>query len=238
MEREIHDAMAEEQSKDDIEIPADIKAKISDAKANLKKGAQNLGVKTRKSAKSASDALQDKAHATKAQVMNKKDDAAREGKEAGDGDAEDGDAEDGEAGDEDVEEVETLDTPGGDPEKEKNDEKANDDRKDQGHGKKETRRQNDEAEAKHQDGDDENKPRTGDEAWDTEDEHDPAAEAYEVRLDEILNADEKAAEREMQDESWNTEDGHDPEAEAYEVKLDAVMDAEEKAAEREMQGGP
>ncbi|MCJ1267022.1 hypothetical protein MMC22_006907 [Lobaria immixta] len=70
VEREIREAMAGEQGRDETDIPSDVKARFSDTTANLKKGAEELGSKAKKSAQTANDAIKDKFQEVKEQAKN------------------------------------------------------------------------------------------------------------------------------------------------------------------------
>ena len=79
VEQEIREAIADEQSRDEIDIPADVIAKFGDAKSSLKKSADDLGAKARKTAKNANDAIKDTVQDTKEQAIK------RDGKDEGQG---------------------------------------------------------------------------------------------------------------------------------------------------------
>lgn len=81
VEQEIREAMAEEQSRGETDIPADVIAKLGDAKESLKKSAGDLGSKARRTVKNANDAIRDTVQGTREQAKewNGKDEG--EGKE-------------------------------------------------------------------------------------------------------------------------------------------------------------
>lgn len=62
--------MSGEQGLDKTDIPSDIKARLGDTTANLKKGAEDLGSKAKKSVQIANDAIRDKVQLTKEQAKN------------------------------------------------------------------------------------------------------------------------------------------------------------------------
>lgn len=70
MEREIREAMAGEQGLDETDVPSDIKARLGDTTANLKKGAEDLGSKAKKSVQTANDAIREKVQSAKEQAKN------------------------------------------------------------------------------------------------------------------------------------------------------------------------
>lgn len=70
VEREIQEAMAEEQGRDETDNPSDFKARLGDTTANLKKGAEDLGSKAKKSVQIINDAVRDKVQAAKEQATN------------------------------------------------------------------------------------------------------------------------------------------------------------------------
>lgn len=70
VEREIQEAMAEEQGRDETDNPSDLKARLGDTTANLKKGAEDLGSKAKKSVQIINDAVRDKVQAAKEQATN------------------------------------------------------------------------------------------------------------------------------------------------------------------------
>lgn len=62
--------MAGEQGRDETDIPSDVKARLGDTTASLKKGAEELGSKAKKSAQIANDAIKDKFQEVKEQAKN------------------------------------------------------------------------------------------------------------------------------------------------------------------------
>ncbi|MCJ1304648.1 hypothetical protein MMC08_007461 [Hypocenomyce scalaris] len=89
VERQIHEAMADEQGNDDMSIPpgltSDIKALGEDAKAGLRKGADKLAKKTKNAASKGQDAAKDASEAAKEKGKNaasKGQDAAKDASEA------------------------------------------------------------------------------------------------------------------------------------------------------------
>lgn len=62
--------MAGEQGLDETDVPSDIKARLGDTTANLKKGAEELGSKAKKSVQIANDAIRDKVQSAKEQAKN------------------------------------------------------------------------------------------------------------------------------------------------------------------------
>ena len=82
VERQIHEAMADEQGNDDMSIPpgltSDIKAKAEDAKAGLRKGVDKLAKKAKNAASKGQDAAKDAFEAAKEKGKN----AASEGQDA------------------------------------------------------------------------------------------------------------------------------------------------------------
>lgn len=70
VEREIREAMAGEQARDKTDIPSDLKARLGDTTATLKKGAEELGSKAKKSVQIANDAIRDKVQAAKEQAKS------------------------------------------------------------------------------------------------------------------------------------------------------------------------
>lgn len=69
VEREIREAMGGEQGRDKTDI-SDVKAKLGDTTANLKKGAEDLGSKAKKSVQIANDAIRDTVQAAKEQAAS------------------------------------------------------------------------------------------------------------------------------------------------------------------------
>lgn len=69
VERLIREAMGGEQGRDETDI-SDVKAKLGDTTANLKKGAEDLGSKAKKSVQIANDAIRDTVQAAKEQATN------------------------------------------------------------------------------------------------------------------------------------------------------------------------
>ncbi|MCJ1461442.1 hypothetical protein MMC07_000039 [Pseudocyphellaria aurata] len=70
MEQEIREAMAGEQARDKTDIPSDLKGRLGDTTANLKKGAEELGSKAKKSVQIANDAIRDKVQVAKEQAKS------------------------------------------------------------------------------------------------------------------------------------------------------------------------
>lgn len=71
VERELHEAMAEGQGPDEPDNRSDLKARLSDTTANLKKGAEDLGSKAKKSVQVINDVVRDKVQAAKEQATSR-----------------------------------------------------------------------------------------------------------------------------------------------------------------------
>lgn len=76
VEEEIREAMAEHNS-DKNDLPPDLKAKLENARASLKKEMGDLGSRATKKAQNSNDTIKDKLQASKGQVGKDDDDAAR-----------------------------------------------------------------------------------------------------------------------------------------------------------------